>query len=263
MRDRKAGGFVWMAMFALLAGPVRSAAECVIFEGLEHCSIGEGRLSLDSDEGLTISNIQNGSGVSISLTGATNWTGTAWLGTSHDLRQEALLTAVAEGAATSTATLGLEMDRVDLGATFTGSGDASTFSVFIYRDGVLQAGLGGLENGTIGAISIGGGPGCRPAGQTENECRVICQANGWPCGYCSTPCRFGFGTLANSACQWQIAMSVRSWRLSDGTTVEGDTVVLTEEVGAAASYPYLNFDEIQLQGTVGAATFISESVVRP
>jgi hypothetical protein len=267
---RKLGVCCCSAMFALLLSIGPAQAECVSFEGLSHCSTGEAQLSV-GEQGLRVGNFGGQNGVGISLEGATSWTASTLLDESSKGRQEALFTAVAEGSVTSTARIGLNEGHLDIAATFTGAGDRSTYSVLVYNDGVLQGSVGGVGSGTVGAKSIGGGPGCRPDGQSYSQCMNTCYTNGWPCGYCVNPCNtvpvrhVGFHAMAiRGECVWDLGEGPsRPWQLANGAVVEGNRIVLIEEVQEGGSYPYLNFDEILLQGTLDSATFASESVVRP
>lgn len=267
---RRIGVGCCIALLALtFAGPA-GAAECVTFEGLQHCPVGGATLAT-TPEGLRVGNFSASGqdGVNISLDLATSWTAEYNNAAFSSAYHQTLFTAVAEGAATSTARLGVTNEasgcKKSLAATFTGAGEKSTYSALVYRGGVLQAAVGGVQSGQIAARSIGGGPGCRPRWQTYAQCIQICTNGGWPCGYCSNPCppdRVGFHTRANGACVWDFAGPLSDWQLSDGRRVQGDQVVLVEEVQEAGSYPYLTFDAIQIQGNPNWFELFVESVVR-
>lgn len=247
------------------------AVECVKFEGLEHCPVGGATVTSTSEGSLKVGNFgaSGQDGVNISLDLATSWTAeynnAAFTSTNH----QTVFTAMAEGAATSTARLGVTNAAAtctkSLAATFTGAGDRSTYSALVYREGVLQAAIGGVRNGQTAARSIGGGPGCRPRWQTYSQCIQACTSGGWPCGYCSNPCppdRVGFHTRANGACVWDFAGPLSDWQLLDGRKVQGDQVVLVEEIPEAGSYPYMTFDAIRIQGNPNWFDLFVESIVR-
>src|SRR5215213_4266357 len=98
--------------FALLAltfaGGPAWAAECVTFEGLEHCPVGGATLTRTT-EGLKVGNFsasgQDGVGISRDL--ATSWTAEYNNAAFSSAYHQTVFTAEAEGAATSTARLGV------------------------------------------------------------------------------------------------------------------------------------------------------------
>lgn len=259
----------WVAMFALVLPLAQAQAqECVEFQGLEHCAIGEARLRM-TEEGLRLdSGASEKDGVSISLPNATSWTASSHTDESSSEEQRTLFTAMTEGAPSSTATIQTTRESRAFSATFTGAGEASTYSALIYYRGALQAAVGNLHNGEIAARAMVGGnpPNCRPRGQTPEECYVACkEAKYTNCNYCygpvCQPVTSGFHTTPQGACQWVFAHVDRNeLQLSDGRVVRGDQIVLTEEVNGPGSYPYLGFDRMLLQSTARSVTLVNESV---
>lgn len=243
---------------------------CVEFEGLNHCSIG-GATLLSGDEGLTVANLGDTgqAGVNISLGGlAVSWDASVAYKNSNPSRQQVVHTAISEDKPTSTATLGLAGSRLDFAATFTGAGESSTYSVFVYRDGVYQGGLGGIPSGEVAAREAPGGvpPLCRQPWVRLNDCLNSCNYSS--CSYCYNVCEAettstNFHRAARAACVWEFGTGdgPRTWELPNGVQVVGDRIVLSEEVGEGGSYPYLSFDTIVLQGTVDSVTLVNESVV--
>ncbi|WP_164021291.1 hypothetical protein [Pyxidicoccus trucidator] len=255
------------ALLALLV-PISQAQaqDCVKFQDLNHCGIGAAKVSA-TEKGVRIDVPQatGKDGVAIHLPSAAAWTAEIV----SDGAQRNLFTAVAEGEPVSTTTVDSQADRTTYSATFTGSGENTTYSVIAYYNGRLQAAVGGVRSGEQGAVGmmIPGGnwtPSCRPRTQTYDACLSSCYANGYSnCNYCSTPCRpyVGFGNAAaNSACFWTLAVAEPAVRLPNGQIVRADRIVLHEEVSGPSNYPYLSFNRIDLQTTARSTVITAESV---
>ncbi|HYI00403.1 hypothetical protein [Hyalangium sp.] len=260
------GKSLWAAIFTLVLPLAQAQAqECVEFQGVNHCGIGAARLSV-TDEGLKAESrdTTGKDGVAIHTGLSSNWTAALFSDNAGKDAQRTILTSVSEGAPTSTATLDTRGETTTYAATFTGSGQESTYSALLYRDGVLQAAVGGIRSGTPGIVSRpnpGWTPACRPYNQNYNSCISSCYSAGYPnCNYCNTPCRNTFHVTPRGACQWRFDLSATSLQLADGRRVEADELVLNEEVRGAASYPYLGFDQILIQSTAASMTIASESV---
>lgn len=244
-----------------------NAQECVLYSGLNHCGLGSARVSLTS----TGVRVDNGTttgqdGVAINTGQATNWTAATFVeGDGTSTASRTVLSSVSEGSSTSTATLDQRGDQVSYASTFTGAGSGTTYSLLVYRQGILQASVGGVRSGTIGVISVpnpGWTPYCRPVGQTYNQCINSCIQNRYiNCNYCSIPCRNTFHTTPRASCEWRFDVAHPSLRLPDGRIVQGDSIVMSEEVNAPSQYPYLGFDQIRIQTTAKTTLISNESVV--
>jgi hypothetical protein len=256
-------------MFALVLPFAQAEAQqCVLFQGLNHCGVGSARLYL-TQAGLRVetSSTSGSDGVVSYLGQAATWTANAFTDTAGAVSEQTVLTAVAEGAPTSSATLAAEGGSTTYLATFTGTGTQSTYSASVYRQGILQAAVGGIPSGSVALRTIQGGgpdrfnPACRPSTQTYDACIYYCRANNYAsCSYCGIPCYRRFGVTYRGACQWAFSTSAPSVQLADGRVVLGDEIVLTEEVTGPSSYPYLAFDRMVLRSTARSVTITSESV---
>lgn len=271
-------GYSCLAALVALSLPLGEARaqECVEYAGLNHCAIGSAQLEV-TEEGLKV---QGGSesgedGVAISMEGATRWTAATRLDEhTEDSAARTVFTAAAEGAPVSTATVRTEGLRSSYAATFTASGESPTYSAMVYARGVLQGAVRGLRNGTIAAVNPGGGgttdPGPAPSCTIFSHpvCMDECSRHGWqPCFHCNVPCETSFHNHQLSThdvpigtCDWTISLHDPVVQLADGRIVQGDTLVLREELTGAGSYPYLNFDQITLQSTAQSTTLSNESV---
>jgi hypothetical protein len=214
--------------------------------------------------------VENGStsgedGVAIHTGLATNWTAATFIET-EEPESKTVLSSVSEGSTTSTATIEQREESIAYSSTFTGAGDETTYSMLVYNRGVLQAAVGGVRSGGGGVINTRPNPGwtpyCRPIGQSYSRCLNSCRSAGYiSCNYCSRPCRNTFNTSPLGACQWRFDLAYPAVSLPDGRVVRADEVVMTEEVHGPTNYPYLGFDQIQLQTTAKATTVTNESVV--
>jgi hypothetical protein len=268
-------GYSCLAALVALALPSGQAhaQACVDFAGLNHCTTGSARLSV-TEEGLKVqSGTTSGQdGVVVAVDGATSWTAGTRMERSGLAVEKTVLTAAAEGAPVSTATVQTQGLRSSYSATFTGSGQGSTYSAMVYARGVFQGGMTHVRNGTIGAtnpggpITTGSGPAPTCTIFPYAECMQECYRHNWqPCTYCSNPCGSSFDNLVSvpgvldGTCQWTFALHDRNVQLADGRIVQGDTLILREEVPAAGSYPYLSFDQIVIQSTAKSTTVSNES----
>ncbi len=262
------GNALWAAVFAFaLPFAQAQAHECVEFKGLNHCGIGNAQVSASDDGVKVVSDDASGEGGVVIHTGlAIDWTA-GFFSESDAPENKMLFSSVSEGSVTSTATVETQGAVRTYAASFTGAGESTTYSVLVYNRGQLQASVGGIRNGTIGGqepVNPGPGPApyCRPQYQTQDQCKNECQDQRYgSCDYCRIPCRGVFRTLPDAVCQWRFDVPYRRVVLSDGREVEGDELVLTEEVRGPTSYPYLGFDEIRVQSTARTLQIASESVI--
>jgi len=261
------------ALFAAVLSlfvPLRQAQaqECVKFQGLNHCGIGAARVSgSEEDVRIDVPEATGKDGISIQLPSAEAWT--AEFVSDDDVHRD-LFTAVAEGAPVSTTTMDSKPDATTYSATFTGSGEGTTYSVLAYYNGKLQAAVGGIPSGTQGAASrfIPNGsqpPSCRRLPQTYSQCLEACDNIGYVnCDYCSTPCRtiLSFkNDRLTGACSWTVGVSEPAVTLANGEQVLADQLVLLEEVAGPSNYPYLDFNRIDLQTTARSTVITAESFI--
>ncbi|AKQ63277.1 hypothetical protein A176_000189 [Myxococcus hansupus] len=264
---RQYNNTLWAAVFAFtLPFAQAQAQECVEFKGLNHCGIGNAQVSV-SDEGLkVVSDDASGKGGVLIYTGlATSWTAGFFSESDAD-ENRMLFSSVSEGSVTSTASVETRGKERTYAGSFTGAGESTTYSVLVYQRGRLQAAVGGIRNGTIGGQEpLEPGPiqpYCRPQYQTQQMCEYDCADRGYgSCNYCRNPCQGTFRTLPDAVCQWRFDVAYGRVMLMDGREVEGDEIVLTEEVRGPTSYPYLGFDEIHVQSTARTLRMVSESVI--
>lgn len=272
---RSLGNLVWVAVFtlALPACVLAQTQEPVEFQGLEHSPLGTSTLSVTKEGGLKVTRGIRPSredGVAISLPKTTNWTSGLAFERSSAAVERTVLTAMAEGSATSSSTLTTEGVTTSYAATFTGASESPTYSVTVYKKGVLQRAIGGRVNGTVGVrnspfdgpVGTFPGPNCRESTVPANLCRQDCASAQYPsCAYCDTACPPpGFHLTHLGACEWRFPLVNPRVELVDGTVLEGDEIVLTEELRGASSYPYLAFDKMLIQSTATSMTLTSESV---
>lgn len=246
--------FVTLAVaFVLVAAAPAFSQECATFDGVEHCPLGTASLTQSAD-GLTVDGFgeSDENGVALSFADATSWRSQVDARGNGEGTASLRTAAIADGVTSSTATFEQNDGLLELSATFTGSGDDSTYSAMVYNDGVFQGGVGGLNNN-----------------QRAMYVDINDPLNPWdePDPFWDWPWRWpwigwGFDILAtNQACQWAIDFDTAvNFHLSDGTQVMGDEVRLVEEVDPDGGYVYLSFDGITAQGDLGSFTFTSESL---
>ncbi|MCY1078151.1 hypothetical protein [Archangium lansingense] len=270
---RSLGNSYWVALVALVLPVAQShAQQCVKSEGLSICAIGKAQVRQADETSVLLTNLgaAGTDGASVSLGQATDWTA-AYETSSKDPEQKTTFTAVSDGAAISSTTSVKKGDTREISATFSGSGADSTYMVQAYRQGELVAQVSRIPNGVVAAraLPIGGGtgPSCRPYYQTVPDCLANCNVMHYgSCAYCDVRCArpIGFHNVRDQAllgaCRWIIRDAVTPVVLADGTTVEADELVLTEEVRASGSYPYLSFERILFQTSGGSARLGDQTV---
>ncbi|QDE71527.1 hypothetical protein BHS09_33595 [Myxococcus xanthus] len=269
--SRRVGTALWAAVFslALPLSQAHAADDCVEFQGLQHCGLGAAKVS-GSEKGVRIDSQEKEpsvkNGVAIYMPPAAAWTAE----TVSDGAQRNFFTAYAEEVPVSTSSVNASRESTSYSATFTGSGDATTYSVLAYYNGRLQAAVGGIRSGDTGAVGImvpnpGWTPNCRPRNQTYAQCEASCYANGYSnCNYCNTVCRMTVGfanAQLHSACLWQHTVAEPGVRLPNGQTVRADQIVMQEEITGPSNYPYLNFNRIDVQTTARSTVITGESII--
>ncbi len=269
---RSFGNSCWIAVVALALPIAQShAQECAKADGLNVCPIGKAQLK-QVEDGVELHNLgETGrDGAAISVGQATDWTA-HYETASTDDAQQTTFTAVSDGAPISTTTARKVGDAREVSATFSGSGADTTYTLQAYRQGELQAEVRGIQSGQRAfltlARAVGSSPSCRGYRQTVMACIAECQRSGFgSCTYCDIECprAIGFHNVRDAAhyaaCRWVVGQPTSTVVLSDGSTVDADQLVMTEEVRGAGSYPYLNFEKILFQASGGTAHLGSQTV---
>lgn len=230
---------------SIVAAAPAAAAECVTFEGLQHCALGTADLTL-VDQGAALqvktADPNGGDGVAIDLGGeASFWSAVYnWPSATGD---SLVSSAVSNGLIVSQSVVVETSRDFRIAASFTGGSSSSTYSAFVYQDGKLVGGVGGLT---------GSGP-------------IVLE----PIDFCdlhpNAPGCDGtiiFGNLAEGACVWGYRFNVdRGFRLPDGQELVGDELRLVEELDPEEGfYPYLRFDSMELTTSGEGLRIKAESV---
>ena len=208
-----------------------AAASCVEHNGLTHCSLGAAALTPSRDGAtLKVSGARDASsdGVAILLPDATDFTQPGTIPGAPGLVFKS--SAVAEGVTTSTLTVNKGQTSYSVAPTFTGAGDASTYSARFFANGQETGAMNRLASGQ--AVRIGMPRRC-PYGW----------AGVWPvCVWIGFP---DFHLRDNGACAWGLTLAgAGTVALADGRTVLVDRVEFEEDVPAGGSYPYTAFDRL-------------------
>lgn len=233
-----------LIVFAVAATPA-AAADCVKFQGLKHCALGTATLTLGGQEGeplkVDVADPNGGDGVAIDLGGAaTSWSAVYnWRSEPGD---SLVSTAIADGQAVSQSVVVETSRDFRIIASFTGSSSSSTYSAFVYRDGRLVGGVGGLT-------------GVEPAILERLD-------------YCdlypdSRLCRWieDFRNTSLGECEWAYRFgSDRGIQLPDGQRLVGDELRLLEELDPQGHYPYVSFDSMELTTSGDGLRIEAESV---
>jgi hypothetical protein len=260
------------ALMLALPGTVL-AADCAEFEGIQHCAIGNARLSTTS-AGLEVTGFRSSSdGVNIALPGATSWQmGTALKGNAAG-NASLSVTAFASGSPNSNMMLQQNGQRFDISARFTGAAGGvksvngaktaatttgGTYSALVYNNGVLQGGVGNIPNGAR-AMYVNHGNINNPWDPEPWD--PWNDPWWWPWWWWNDT---GFGLVAQTGgCFHTLSSSAPIvFNMPDGRQLRGDRVELVEEVTGSGAYPYLSFDGIRVTGTVESVTITSETVRR-
>lgn len=243
------------ALVLLAAAPPAAAEDCVTFDGVEHCALGQSTLVLTPD-GLSVEGIGDApeNGVALAFADATSWRAEADARGNREGTARLRTAAIADGITTSTATFRQNQGRFELSATFTGAGEGSTYSALVFDDGVFQGGTGGLGNGQAAAYVAYNDP--------ANPWDILPMDDWWDWPWWWPWGGWGFNIRAvDQACQWTVQFEEAvSLHLANGTRVMGDEIRLVEEVRESGGYVYLSFDGITVHGALDALTFTSESL---
>jgi hypothetical protein len=132
---------------ALVVGAGTAAAqdECIEFDGLTHCAVGEASLEV-SDEGLKVGFRKPGSGFGVDLKGVNNWSAELEVFTTGSGADRLVTSAIAGGQ--ESAALNFQELDGGLGVTpcFLGERPPETFSLMIFNQGRLVGSVGRLRN---------------------------------------------------------------------------------------------------------------------
>jgi hypothetical protein len=243
--------FSFLAVLALCAPAVQAAEEeCGSVGVLKHCPLGQAHLTISMNDVLVSGFTDSGKdGVSIRLPADTrSWRPVVSVqGALDSVRFQE--TAISNGFLTSSVIVESTQDETLIAASFTGIPN-STYSVLVYREGVLQDSVGGVQSGAVGARilpilepipfpRIPEFPPVSPGPFNISGVETLDQR-----------------TNGQGACEWELPVpqSPRTARvvrfdLPNGKKVWGDKIRLVEEVPGAMSYPYTSFNGITLRAT--------------
>lgn len=247
-----------------------AAQACVDYQGINHCPVGDASLGLAPDgSGLEVSNLgrEGSDGVLSIFGGATQWSADVEFSNPSLQPSTIALTARANGEATSRATVRPVEGGYLLQASFTGETTASTYSALIYKGGVLQASVGGIRS--AGSSSkLKALPTAPTSGFENTNAAVAVYVDGMYWGELDLDRNWwwwtwGFGIMSNGGCTWGLQMHrAETFSLPDGSTAEGDEIVLIEEVRGSGHYPYVSFDSIEVTSSVEGMKVTSELTQR-
>ncbi|MCB1036857.1 MAG: hypothetical protein KDD47_23730 [Acidobacteria bacterium] len=245
---------VLLAAGLMAAGPVM-AQNCVDFQGINHCPVGQAALDVAaSGNGLIVSGLgsEGNDGVASRFAPTVHWNAMLQVPTGS-ASQSFDLSSISGGESTSGLIVEPKNGRYRVKATFTGASEASTYSVLVYRDGVLQGALGGFS-GDPNPPAQGGGKASTGLGLRNVSQQIALYVDGFYMGEIEDPWwiwLFDFSISSNGGgCNWGIALaSAVSVSLPDGSELEGDEIRIQEEVRGDGHYPYLGFESIEIRGT--------------
>lgn len=228
---------------AFLAGPAM-AQNCVDFQGIGHCPVGNAKLSL-SPQGLDVQNLGGASGVSSRFSPTVHWNGQFEFqpGSQHGTA----LASISGGETTSRLLIEPEGNGYRARATFTGSSTQPTYSVLVYNNGILQGALGGFDgSGNTKSFAKPVREGDRP----EEKVAVYVDGIYWG-DYDFWWWDFVFFiSPSTGGCNWGVTLQDPvTVRMPDGNEVVGDEIRFSEDVRGSGHYPYLGFESIETVST--------------
>ena len=159
--------------------------------------------------------------------------------------------AISNGFLTSSVVVTATHERTSIVATFTGGAPASSYTVLVYREGVLQGGQGGIPSGAVGAT-------IPPILEPIPFPRIpeFPPVFPGPFGIHSVDTLDKRSSNGDGACVWELPVPqspetarVVRFDLPNGRKVWGDKIRLVEEVPGAQSYPYTSFNGITVTAT--------------
>ncbi len=228
-----------------------SPAGCVEFAGNPHCGLGTAALRLSANDGsLTVTNMRSAGkdGVSISLPEATSFIPDGTYANPASTSTQ-IANAISDGVTTST----IKAVTTDRGtvysATFTGNGQATTYSAILSRDGREVARIANIPNGGTGLPPVQPSALGRIWRWIKFHVRIV------PASAASA--------TASGACSWEQSFDPSApakVTLASGQTVEIDNIELLEDVPVGGSYPYTSFDRIDYTASGGTFTLNGEEI---
>lgn len=224
-------------------------AACVDFDGNAHCGLGNAKLRVSATDGsLTVSNLSAAGkdGVSISLPQATSYIPTGTYVNSA-AASTLIANAISNGVTTSTLKAVNGARGTTYAATFTGSGQAGTYSAIYSRKGQEVARVTGIPNGQGGT----------PPMAARNIWRWI------KFHVRIVPSRRATADDVSGACSWEQSFDPNapvSVTLASGQVIEVDNLELREDVAIGGSYPYLSFDRMEYTADGGTFTLNAEQI---
>lgn len=230
-----------LASTLLLAGPA-VAQNCVSFQGIDHCPVGDASLSLTAD-GLAVQNHGGNSGVSARFAPTVLWEGRMQFPQGEHSMDMA---SISGGETTSRLLIEPNGDSYSLRAVFTGASEQPTYSVLVYNDGILQGAIGGLD----GSAPTKAAP-TKRAPNVSNNLIDIEPVDLLPDWWWWWPWFWGHFSIAPAGgCNWGLGLAADvAVNLPDGQRLIGDEIRFTEDVAEAGHYPYLGFESIETRST--------------
>lgn len=225
-------------------------AACVDFAGNAHCSLGNAKLQLSANGALTISELSAAGrdGVAISLPEATSFIPTGTYA-NDAATSTVVVNAISDGVTTSTVKAVNTARGTLYSASFTGSGQSSTYSAIFSRNGREVARVAGIRNGQTGippVAAIG-----RIWRWIKFHVRIV------PASIASA------SADASGACSWEQSFDPSApakVTLANGQVLEVDNLELREEIPVGGSYPYTSFDRIDYTADGGTFTLTGEEI---
>ena len=259
-----------------LTGPAM-AQPCVPFFDMLHCPLGSADLGVSRDgQSLEASGLgpQGEDGVASHFEPSTFWNGqTRFLGEPNGA-PSVHLSAVSGGTVTSQMSLDTDGDVYYLNASFTGQAENSTYSMLVYREGVLQGAAGGIPSASSAASAKARtAPAAGPFSSAPQTLCSDCQPDlsaiiaaldaamlewlAWIDSF-----GWGFGIQNNGGCTWGASLPAAARvTLPDGNEYIGDEIRLVEEVPASGHYPYVSFESIETRTSAESVSFIEQSTI--
>lgn len=263
-----------LALAVSLALPGAAAAQgCVPFQGIDHCPVGDATLeALPDGGGLLVSGLGPAAndGVASRFAPTTLWNAQLEFPEGTSMNRTVNLSSISGGEVTSELLIQATDGRYQLGASFTGSADESTYAVLVYRQGILQGGVGGFSSG----LTSSGATETRRSPQSSlstindrycTECQPTVEVNApdelpnWWWDYIFGRYGHGFQIRGDGGCSW--SMGFRGdvlVTLADGSEFVGDEIRFDEEVHGPGHYPYLGFESIEIESSTGSVTILDE-----
>ncbi|MGE6756778.1 hypothetical protein ACQKGO_02095 [Corallococcus interemptor] len=265
-------GFVMAATFLALAGcqgpddsaqaPVGAqesqAQGCVSrFNGIQSCAVGNAQLAA-TEEGLQVHGMTQATtdGVSSHFANAVGWQQVTRMSLEDGQGQFSLAARDADQVvSTLNVTPNADQTQLTLAPSFTGTAGGSTYRLNVYRDGVYQG--GGTHD-----------PGARVVIITDRFGNVY-MAWGFLADIDFRRLPFPFSVRKGAApqtetgaCTWRMSLKGKTFTtMVDGQPLTGDSLELVEQIGDGA-YPYRHFSGIDVKGSAGGYTIVSETTAQ-